>query len=70
MTFNFYLINKYRHFRLPGASKQSVHISLFFTPSPKFYACKMQTICFYMKIHISNLFKTNATVVRLELQRK
>ena len=54
MTFNSYLIYKYQHFPLAGLTKQSVCSSLFFTPFPKFYAGKMQTICFYIKILLIN----------------
>ena len=65
MNFNSYLIYEYQHFPLPGLTKQSVHSSLFFTPFPMFDVCKMQTICFYIKIQISHLLKSNTAVVQL-----
>ena len=65
MTLNSYLIWKYERFPLSGVTKQSVRTSLFFKPFPNTYQCKMQTIYFYIKTRISNLLKSNATVIQL-----
>lgn len=65
MTLNSYLIWKYEHFPLSEVTKQSVRTLLFFTPFPSTYQCKMQTVYFYIKTRISNLLKSNATVIQL-----